>query len=284
MSDSVEASIALCNRIARQSGTNFYYSFLVLPKRKREAICAIYAFMRRSDDIADDAPSTDVAIKGLRQWRESVDAALRGNGAADPILPALAATVRTFKIPPELFHELLDGTEMDQSITRYETFEDLYRYCYRVASVVGLIVLPIFGYDDQKALEPAEACGIAFQLTNILRDVKEDAARGRIYLPLEDLRRFGVTEEDLFQNRMTEKFRTLMEFEAARVNEYYRKAEPLRGMIHRDSRSTLGVMVDVYHGLMREIERRQFAVFDKRIRLTKMEKLWIVGKNLLRRG
>jgi phytoene synthase len=280
MSVGIEESITLCNRIARQSGTNFYYSFLVLPKRKREAICAIYAFMRRSDDIADDAPSPDVAIKGLRAWRETVDAALRGNETSDPILPALADTVRQFRIPPHLFHELLDGSEMDQSITRYETFDDLYKYCYRVASVVGLIVLPIFGYDDEKALVPAEACGIAFQLTNILRDVKEDARMGRIYLPLEDLRRFGVSEQDLFDNRMTDQFRALMRFEADRVNEYYRKAEPLRGMIHRDSRSTLGVMIGVYHGIMREIERREFAVFDEKVRLSTWKKITIVLQNL----
>lgn len=282
MSVSAEASFAVCNRIARQSGTNFYYSFLVLPRLKREAICAIYAFMRRSDDIADGAANPAVATVRLREWRQTVDNALRGNAVTDPILPALAETVRRFNIPPQLFHDLLDGSEMDQSIARYATFDDLYKYCYRVASVVGLIILPIFGYDDKQALVPAEACGIAFQLTNILRDVKEDALMGRIYLPLEDLRKFDVEEQDILDLRMSEQFRALMRFETDRVNAYYRQAEPLKAMIHRDSRRTLCVMIDVYHGIMREIERRQFEVFNERIRLTTPEKLCIVAKNLIR--
>ncbi len=282
MSVSVEESFTICKRIAQQSGTNFYYSFLMLPRHKREAICAIYAFMRHSDDIADNAATPEQATGAILAWRKTVEDALNGHNRSEPILPALNATVRTFQIPPHLFQELLDGTQMDQTITRYETFEDLYRYCYRVASVVGLIVLPIFGYEDQRALAPAEACGIAFQLTNIIRDVKEDAAMGRIYLPLEELRRFGVSESDLMENRMTDAFRNLMQFQADRAKQYYRQAESLRGMIVRDSRTTLGVMIGVYRALLDKIERRQFAVFDEKIRLSTTEKIWIVCNQLCR--
>ncbi len=269
----------MCGRIARQTGKNFYYSFLVMPREKRAAMCAIYAFMRRSDDIADGTANPALALEGLRQWRSRVDAALNGGAPTDPILPALADTVRAYKIPLRYFHELLEGTEMDQTITRQVTFADLYQYCYRVASAVGLVVLPIFGFKDPAALAPAEACGIAFQLTNILRDVKEDAQMGRIYLPLEDLRRFGVLEDDILNFRATPQFLELMKFEAARAHEYYEKAAPLIDMIDADSQSTLAVMIAIYGGILRKIEQNNYAVFDKRMRLSTAEKLWIVGKN-----
>ncbi|HUJ70892.1 MAG TPA: presqualene diphosphate synthase HpnD [Verrucomicrobiae bacterium] len=279
MSVSLEESYALCGRIARKTGRNFYYSFLVMPREKRAAMCAIYAFMRRSDDIADGAGNPAVALEGLRQWRGQVDAALNGDAAGDPILPALVDTVRRYRIPPRYFHELLDGTEMDQTTTRYTTFDDLYKYCYRVASAVGLVVLPVFGFKDEAALVPAEACGIAFQLTNILRDVKEDAQMGRVYLPLEDLRRFGVSENDIMDSRATPQFLELMKFETARAHEFYEKARPLLDMIDADSRGTLAVMMTIYGGILRKIEESGFAVFDGRIRLSTAEKLWIVGKN-----
>src|SRR5260221_3398672 len=197
MSDALDQSYRLCHDIARHTGKNFYCSFLVMPREKRQAMCAIYAFMRHSDDIADDASSPAAAMVALRKWRAEIEAAFSGKNSTDPIFPALVNTVQHYKIPQRHFFELLDGSEMDQSVTRYETFDDLYKYCYRVASCVGLVVLPIFGYQDKEALAPAEACGIAFQLTNILRDVKEDAQMGRIYLPREDLKRCGVTEQDI---------------------------------------------------------------------------------------
>ena len=279
MSVSLEESYALCGRIARQTGKNFYYSFLVMPREKRAAMCAIYAFMRRSDDIADGAGNPAVALDGLRRWRDKVDAALMKNGAEEPILPALADTVRRYRIPHRHFHELLDGTEMDQTTTRYATFDELYKYCYRVASAVGLVVLPVFGYKDEAALAPAEACGIAFQLTNILRDVKEDAQMGRIYLPQEDLRRFGVLDDDILNARSTPQFLEMMKFEAARAREFYGKAQPLVDMIDSDSRGTLAVMIAIYGGILGKIEGSHFAVFGERIRLSVAEKLWIVGKN-----
>jgi phytoene synthase len=279
MSISLEESYALCGRIARQTGKNFYYSFLVMPRGKRAAMCAIYAVMRRSDDIADGAANPAVALDGLRRWREEVEAALNKNDAREPILPALADTVRRYRIPQRHFYELLDGTEMDQTTTRYTTFDELYKYCYRVASAVGLVVLPVFGYKDEAALVPAEACGIAFQLTNILRDVKEDAQMGRIYLPQEDLQRFGVSEDDILNARATPQFLEMMKFEAARAREFYGKARPLLDMIDADSRGTLAVMIAIYGGILHKIEQSNFAVFKERIRLSTAEKLWIVGKN-----
>jgi len=279
MSVSLDESYRQCQQIARRTGKNFYYSFLMMPRAKRQAMCAIYAFMRRSDDIADSTANPAVASEGLRQWRATVDAALRGETSSEPTLPALVDTVKRYGIEPRYFHELLDGTEMDQRVTRYECFEDVYRYCYHVASVVGLIVLPVFGYQDQAALVPAEACGIAFQLTNILRDVKEDAGLGRIYLPREDLKRFGVEEADIMSSQTTPQFIELMKFEAARAREYYAKAVPLLDMIEPDSRGTLAVMIGIYGGILDKIEKQNYAVFDGKIRLSTAEKLWIVAKN-----
>lgn len=280
MNAALEQSYRHCRQLARRTAKNFYYSFLVMPRAKRDAMCAIYAFMRRSDDIADSAANPAIALEGLRQWRATVDAALTGKETGEAILPALADTVRRYDIPAEHFHELLDGTEMDQSKARYETFDELYQYCYRVASCVGLVVLPVFGYEDKSAVVPAEACGIAFQLTNILRDVKEDATMGRIYLPREDLAKFGVSEDDIMNHRDTPQFIELMRFEAGRAREFYRKAEPLAGMIHADSRGTLRVMMEIYGGILRKIERKNYAVFDERIRLSAAEKIWIVARNL----
>jgi 15-cis-phytoene synthase len=282
MSDATAESYALCRQIARRTAKNFYYSFLVMPVAKRAAMCAIYAFMRRSDDLADGAANPAIALADLRRWRGQVDQALAGGAATDPILPALADTVARYRIPLRHFHALLDGTEMDQETTRYETFADLYRYCYRVASCVGLVVLPVFGYDDPAAETPGEACGVAFQLTNILRDVAEDGRLGRIYLPLEDLRRFNVSEEELLSQQMTPRFVELMRFEAARAREYYAQAAPLVGMIHRDSRRTLAVMMAIYRGILDKIEARGYAVFDGKIRLATAEKWRIVARHALR--
>ena len=280
MSVTLEESYRHSCQIARKTAKNFYYSFLVMPREKRQAMCAIYAFMRRSDDIADSAANPAVALEGLRKWRAEVDEALAERGEArDPILLALCDTVQRYSIPQKHFHEVLDGTEMDQTTTRYATFDDLYKYCYRVASAVGLVVLPIFGYKDPAALAPAEACGIAFQLTNILRDVKEDARLGRIYLPLEDLKKFGVSENDITSANATPQFLELMKFEAARARQYYDKAKPLLTMVHPDSRGTLAVMLGIYSGILRKIEQKNFAVFDERIRLSPAEKLWIVARH-----
>ena len=278
MTVTLEQSYRLCCEQARRAGTNFYISFRALSPAKYRAMCAVYAFMRRSDDIADDAASPASATVALRAWRAQVDAALQG-ATDDAGLVALADTVKQYRIPVRHLHEVLDGTEMDQHVTRYQTFDELYRYCYRVASCVGLIVLPIFGYRDDSALAPAEACGIAFQLTNILRDVKEDAGRDRIYLPLEDMQRFGVSEADIIQQRFSPAFKALMKFEADRARGYYERAQPLFGLIAPDSRATLAVMVGVYSALLDKIVARDFAVFERRVRLTGPEKLLVAVRS-----
>ena len=279
MSIALADSYRLCQQIARRTGKNFAYSFLVLPAEKRRAMCALYAFMRRSDDIADSTGNPALASAGLKQWRATVDAALTAGKCDDPILPAVVDTVQRYRIEPRYFHELLDGTEMDQAVTRYETFDQLYRYCYHVASVVGLVVLPVFGFQDEAAKISGEACGIAFQLTNILRDVKEDAQLGRIYLPAEDRQRFGVSDADILDANFTPGFVALMKFEAARAREFYAQAQPLLGLIDADSRSTLAVMIGIYGGILDKIEQTGYAVFDGRVRLSTGEKLWIVAKN-----
>ncbi len=279
MSVSLEESYQLCGEIARKTGKNFFYSFIVMPAEKRRAMCAIYAFMRRSDDIADGAANPAVAAHGLREWRKKIDEVFSTGQSDEPILPALADTVKRYGIEQRYFYELLDGTDMDQDVTRYQTFDDLYKYCYHVASVVGLVVIPVFGYKDPKAKIPAEACGIAFQLTNILRDVKEDAQLGRVYLPQEDMKKFGVTEADIMNNNFTPQFVELMKFEATRAKQFYKDAQPLIGMIDADSRSTLRVMIGIYGGILKKMEAKGFAVLDGRVRLSTAEKLWIVLKN-----
>ncbi len=276
MSLSVGESYRYCRQVAKQEAKNFYYSFLLLPPAKRAAMSAVYAFMRRSDDIADDATSPDKALAGLRAWRTSLDRAIEGGAIDDPCLPALVDTIQRYGIRLEHFHDLLAGTEMDQSHQRYSTFAELYQYCYRVASCVGLVILPIFGYDDEQAEVLGEACGIAFQLTNILRDIREDAGLGRIYLPLEDLERFHVSESEVLDCQPTDNFRRLIEFEATRARDYYVKAAPLVELVHRDSRKTLQVMMAIYGGILDEIVAKNYAVLDRRIQLSRAEKWKIV--------
>ena len=210
MATQIAEAYRVCREIARKQAKNFYYSFVALPEAKRNAICAVYAFMRHSDDLSDDESlSVNERQANLSQWLAAWHDASQGGVADDPVFIALRDAQKRFEIPPELLEQLVEGTTMDlrrsgpsggndgRSYDTYETFEELYRYCYLVASVVGLVCIRIFGYRDARAEKLAEETGIAFQLTNILRDVREDAERGRIYLPLEDLRRFGVTPEQL---------------------------------------------------------------------------------------
>src|SRR5271170_1806156 len=199
----LRASYAFCRRIARSRARNFYYSFLLLSREQKNAMCAIYAFMRYSDDISEGEGASGEAMV---QWRSDLDRALTGDYPSNPLWPAFHDTVKRFEIPHKYFHEMIDGVSSDLQPRQIQTFDELYHYCYQVASVVGLTIIHIFGFDSPEALPLAEKCGIAFQLTNILRDVREDAERGRIYLPQEDLTRFGVTAEDLRAGRKTEAF------------------------------------------------------------------------------
>lgn len=279
---SVEDSFALCRRVARARARNFYYSFSLAPREQRDALCAIYAFMRRADDISDGAATpVDQRRAALEAWRGALGRALAGDAAADPILPAFAATVDRYAIPSEYFFDLIRGVESDLEPQRYESFEQLYGYCYRVASVVGMTLVHVFGFDDRRALELAETCGVGFQLTNILRDIPEDAAMGRVYLPEEDLRRFGLSRETLLESggrRRPEHpgFARLMAFEWERAQGCYREAAPLLEMVRSGGRPVLWAMIAIYHGILRRIRRAEYDVYRSRPRLNAAEKSWIV--------
>ena len=273
MSSHIEASSVYCQRLARARARNFYYGFLLLPRPRREAFCAVYAFMRYCDDVADGADSVPAKANLLQKWRQALDRALGGDYGESLILPAFHQAVQKYSIPAEYFHHLIDGAEMDLSIRAYRTFEELYQYCYRVASVVGLCSLHILGFRDTAAKKLAEECGIAFQLTNILRDLREDARSGRIYLPLEDLERFGYSAEQLSAGVYNREFLQLMRFEIERAREYYQRACPLLDMVERESRPALWTLISIYRGILQTIERNRGNVFSREASLTEMEKL-----------
>jgi len=272
----LEASFARCRRIAKTRARNFYYSFLLLPRAEKDAMCAVYAFMRFADDLSDDPdPPPETRERALEQWRQALEKAIAGDVSADPIMPALAATIERYKIPPDYFFELMKGVTSDVDPGRYRTFDDLYQYCYRVASVVGMTIIHIFGFDRPEALKLAEKCGIGFQLTNILRDIPEDAGRERVYLPEEDLEQFGLRGKDL--NGATA-FKDLMRFQWDRADSYYREAAPLLEMVHPANRPALWAMMSIYHGVLERIREQEFDVYSKRPRLSALEKSLIVVK------
>ena len=270
----LEASYAFCRRIARTRARNFYYSFLLLSREQRDAMCAIYAFMRYCDDISEGAGASREAID---RWRSDLDRALAGQYGDNPLWPAFHATVRRYQIPCQYFHEMISGVSSDIEPRRIQTFDELYRYCYQVASVVGLTIIHIFGFESQEALALAEKCGIAFQLTNILRDVREDAENQRVYLPAEDIRRFGA---DLAQRN--ESFTRLLGFEAERARRYYDESRPLVELVHAGSRASLWALIEIYRRLLTRIERSNFDVLSRRIRVPAWEKIGILIEARLR--
>ncbi|MBV9267177.1 MAG: phytoene/squalene synthase family protein [Acidobacteriaceae bacterium] len=274
----LEDSYRHCRQIARARAKNFYYSFLVLPKPQRDAMCAIYAFMRQCDDLSDDPAAADKSklAESIAQWRVDTDWALRGDVAGNPIWPAFHDTVKRYGIPHRFFYEMIDGIASDLEPRQMSTFDELYDYCYHVASVVGLTIIHIWGFRSPKALLFAEKCGVAFQLTNILRDVREDAQLGRVYLPLADLDRFGVTVEQLQFGKENEGFVKLMEFEAERARAYYNESAPLAGLISRDSRACLWALRKIYMGLLSRLEQANFAVLSRRINVPTRTKLGIL--------
>jgi phytoene synthase len=265
---------ATASVITRNSNTSFLYSFSLLPRPKREAIHAVYAFCRYSDDIVDEDDDLHRKIVRLRRWRIELNRALGGTSSSS-LLNQLSATARRFNIPVELFYELLRGMEMDLTTTRYRTFDDLQEYCYLVASTVGLVCRKIFGYRNESTRDYAVNLGIALQLTNILRDVKDDAKRGRIYLPLEDLARFGYSEDDLLHCRYTPAFRSLMEFECLRARSYFDKARASLGNEDKRSFFAARVMSSIYAHILRGIEKADYNVFDRRISIPRLLKLLI---------
>jgi 15-cis-phytoene synthase len=287
MEPELTASYRSAEAVARRR-SNFYYSFLVLPSEKRHAFCAVYAFMRYCDDISDGTGGKEQKRRQLREWRTHLETDAHQPAGADgsrnsPILPAFHDTMRRYSIPEQYFHWIIDGAEMDLGSVRYETFQDLYSYCFHVASAVGLVCLQLFGYRDERAKKLAEDCGIAFQLTNILRDIKEDADQGRIYLPMEDLRQFGYSTDDLLQGVFDDRFRKLMRFEVERARSYYMTARNLLSFVDAESRPALWAMIEIYETLLEGIVRNEYNVFDHRVGLSGSDKVSILLKALVMR-
>ena len=279
---SIAQSYAHSERVARSRARNFYYAFLLLPGHKRSAMCAVYTFMRYCDDLSDDwNDGSGSAASAIDQWEQDLRDALAGKPPVHPVWPAFIDTVARYHIPHAYFFEMIRGVRSDLEPRRILRFEELYEYCYRVASVVGLTVIHILGFQGIRALELAEKCGIAFQLTNILRDVREDAENQRIYLPEEDLQRFGVTGEELRAPRPSERFRALMRFESARAWRYYRESFGLVNLTARSGRACLSALIGIYSNLLRAIELANFDVLSRRIRISLARKIWILVKSLL---
>jgi phytoene synthase len=304
----VAHAYAVCRGIARREARNFYYSFLALPIAKRNALSAVYAFMRHADDISDDETlPVEERRRRLDAWFGDWQQIQQGGASDDPVFVALADARRRYQIPADLLEQLVRGTSMDlessasensaggresaggtavaPAVRIHRTFADLYRYCYLVASVVGLVCIRIYGYRDARAEQLAERCGVAFQLTNIIRDVKEDAAMGRVYLPEEDLSRFGLTASEFLEDggKHVDQSRLslLLEFEAQRAREYYEAAKELIPLIDEDSRPALWVIVTIYRRLLEKIAARNYEVLHGRIRLGAAEKLTILGRGMM---
>ncbi|MEZ6054392.1 MAG: phytoene/squalene synthase family protein [Planctomycetaceae bacterium] len=278
-------SFAYCQQLAKLSGRNFYFSFLTLPRPMFRDMCALYAFMRVTDDLGDDL-SRSVAQRtaALRSWRGAIDAAIAGEPSSHPVVSAMMDVQRRYEIPVEYLHAVIRGVESDLGSARFETFADLSNYCYHVAGAVGLCCIHIWGFDDAAALDRAVDCGLAFQLTNILRDLREDAQNGRVYLPQEDLMRFGYSEEDLREGLINEQFRELMAFQVNRARSYYRQGGELHSLLKSPGRPILAAMMGIYGRLLRRIEGLQYDVFTNRITLSRTTKLSVTAMSLLRPG
>jgi phytoene synthase len=270
----LQTSYLFCRRIARTRAKNFYYSFLLLSREQKDSMCAIYAFMRYCDDISEGEAASSEAII---QWRKDLDNALTGQYPVNPLWPAFHDTVKRYRIPHEYFYEMIEGVSGDLQPREIQTFDELYRYCYQVASVVGLTIIHIFGFDNPDALALAEKCGIAFQLTNILRDVREDRENHRIYIPAEDIRRFSADLATYNTN-----FINLMRFEAERARRYYNESQPLISLVHKNSRRSLWALIEIYRRLLIRIEQSNFDVLHRRIRVPTWEKLSILASALLK--
>jgi len=266
-----------CQRKAASSGSSFYYSFVFLARERRRAITALYAFCREVDDVVDEGMDLELASAKLGWWRAEV-ANLFAGKAQHPVTRALEPFREKFSLSAARLNEIIDGMEMDLSQSRYLDWRGLETYCYRVAGVVGLLAAGIFGYRDARTLDYARNLGIAFQLTNIIRDVGEDARKNRVYLPIEDLQRFGVGASDILQSRETPQFRELMQFQAERARSYYGDAlATLPGEDRRAQRPGL-IMAAIYRSLLDEIERDGFKVLAQRTSLTPLRKFWIAWR------
>ncbi len=273
---SLDADYERCAQITRRSRSSFYYAFILLPPERRRALHAVYAFCRFIDDIADDEAIREPALL-LERWREELDRVYSGSPTR-ALSRALADSARRFKIPRDLFEEIINGVEMDLSRKRYQSWEELRPYCYRVASALGLICIEIFGYSNPSAKLYAENLGLALQLTNILRDVREDADRGRIYLPLEDLARFNVNEQEILGGVYSPNFVSLMDFEARRARELYALAQSELAAEDRATLLTAEAMRLIYAALLERIIKSNYRVLDRRHSLSAPHKLYLVGR------
>ena len=284
MTSGLAESYEYCRGIARRRAKNFYYSFMLLDRPRKLAICSIYAFMRKCDDLSDDSkPGEEAGAEwALEGFRREMEACLGGEFSGDLLWPAFHDTVGRYRIPAQYFHDMIDGVKSDLFRTRFSSFDELHRYCYQVASVAGLSLIHILGFDGAEALKLAEKCGVAFQLTNILRDLEEDARRGRIYIPLEDLRRFGVEEEEIRGGVESHSLAELLRFEAGRAKEFYVQSRPLLAMIDPSTRASLWALIEIYRRLLAKVERSGVGVLRQRVRLSRIEKSCIVLRAMLR--
>ncbi len=289
----LDQAYAVCRAIARREAKNFYYAFVALPAARKNAICAIYAFMRKADDLADDeSMPREERRRHLDAWQTEWRSVCKGGSTADPVFIAVRDATGRFAIPLELLDELVAGTTMDlkpagsDAPDTYATFADLYGYCYLVASVVGLVCIRIFGYKDRAAEKLAEETGIAFQLTNILRDVAEDAERKRVYLPLEDLAAHNVSLDSLLKRphgaAPTPQERDILSDVGLRAEKYYQSAQALLPLIDRESRPALWVLVEIYHALLKRIRRADYDVYSRRASVPLVHKLAILVVGLAR--
>ena len=270
----MQAAQSILPDLVQNRQSNFYYSFLILPKLKREAIETIYAFCRYTDDIVDKSASKKEQYARLKQWTRELHLSLNG-ASRYAVLNKLSTIIQRFNIPLSLFYDLIKGMEMDLTKKRYKTFAELREYCYHAASTVGLICAEVFGYKNEDTKQYAINLGIALQLTNILRDIKSDAKRGRIYLPLEDLRRFGYSEDDLFHGVYNDRFVELMKFECERAHEFFRKAKAFLAEEDKPLFTAARTMGNIYYLLLRRIQKANYDVFSKRIRLSPPVKLLV---------
>ena len=273
---SLADSYAHCRRVARAEARNFYYGMRLLPAAKLHSLCALYAFMRWVDDIADAPGESAHKLAGLAGARATVARVAAGDSSGDPMLPALGHTLATCGIPPRYLEELISGAEMDLKVFSYRAFQDLQLYCHRVAGIVGQCCVHVFGFSDPRALDLADRLGLAFQLTNILRDVVQDRSLGRVYLPQEDLGRFGCKAEDIAASPPTRAARELIRYEAQRAREFYAEGAALLALIRADSRAALWALARIYSGLLLKMEARDYDVTSARVRLSAAEKTWIL--------
>lgn len=283
---SLEESRRWCHELMRSAARNFYYGMSLLPDHKKQAMFALYAFMRHIDDIADSAVDAGTiksdAAQALAVWKQATHDVLAGQDRPHPMFPALRDAVQRFSVPIDLFDAAIDGQLLDLNRSHYHTFDELKHYCYCVASTVGIAAVYIWGFRDDSALALADDRGVAFQLTNILRDIREDFLRGRIYLPQEDLRHYDVDLPDVLGGGSTTSFENLIRFQARRAQEFYDRSSPLETLIQPDARPTLRIMTSIYHGILDEIQDNPLALLSRRVGLSSRQKLKEVARELWR--